>query len=300
MPRSVGGGGFSGGSRGGGGGSSHGYSSGGMRRIHYGTRYSGGSYGRGGHIFGFSNGFVTVIAVLILVLLISSISFVCKIVNGSLFEDKIIYDKDQFEAYALESYYDVFSEVDDLENNIIIVFAVYDGYDGYECISFIGDNVDRNLTWGFDNNFESVVKETVPRYYEKSFAVKFKQVVEHMMSFAPHIDNENNDLEYECSKIYNRSSMTIDEPLINDALILFAEKTGVNIAIVVDEGEDVFGVDRGVDPVAFVIIIVFVVMMIALVIVVVKMQRKSSYDKSHSENNLDLDEKNSNSEKSNE
>ena len=299
MPRSVGGGGFSGGSRGGGG-SSYGYSGGGMRRIHYGTRSSGGSYGRGGHIFGFSNGFVTVIAVLILVLLISSISFVCKIVNGSLFEDKIVYDKDQFESYALESYNDIFAETEDLENNIVIVFAVYDGYDGYECISFIGDNVDRSLTWGFDNKFESTVKETVPRYYEKSFAVKFKQVVEHMMSFAPHIDNENNDSEYECSKIYNRSSMAIDEPLINDALISFAEKTDVNIAIVVDEGEDVFGIDRGVDPVAFVIIIIFVVMMIALVIAIVKMQRKRSYDNSHGENNLDLDEKNSNSKKINE
>ena len=287
MPRSVGGGGFSGGSRGGGG-SSHGYSGGGMRRIHYGTRSTGGSYGRGGHIFGFSNGFVTVIAVLILVLLIAFISFVCKIVNGSLFEDKIVYDKEQFEAYALESYNDVFAETEDLENNIVIVFTVYEGYDGYDCISYIGHNVERNLTWGFDNKFESTVKETVPRYYEKSFAVKFKQVVEHMMSFAVHMDNENN--EYEYSKIYNRSSMTIDEPLINNALISFAKKTGVNIAIVVDEGEDVFGVDQGVNPIDFVIIIIFIISMIVLVIVVAKMNKKLKYDKSQDKIGPDFDE----------
>ena len=312
MPGPMGGGrggGFSGGSRGGGfsGGSHGGGFSGGSRGgggMHHGPMHHGphhhhhhgpmfwgprfhGPYHRGGIYLGgfagvaFALIICAIMAILLIGILISDISAPSD-PNGN-----IIYDERAFQAYANEQYDIAFGHTKDYESNILIIFTVYEGYDGYECIPWGGFNIDSTTDNLFGTRFESTVRNAVPKYYEFALTKTFKQVINNMTTVVPEGNSDGVDTSF--SVLYNRTSLDIDFDIVNTALQEFAQKTGYNISIVVDYGENVFGVQEG-DKLGAIIGIIFIVVFACIVIFSFK--KSQSAKAASNDNNYDKNDPN--------
>lgn len=287
MGRTMGGGGFSGGSRGGGGGSRgyggrHGGARGGspsmghrgyfrLRRLHrHGPRGYVTVNGQSPLRSGCMGTLATFLAILIIALLFGVFFIVSPIFNGSIFEDKIVYDEEKFQNYAEKKYEEIFVDMPQFENNILIVFTVYDGYDGYDCIAYGGDNLNKIIASYFDNNFKADVKSAVSKHYEKTLGKNLTQVIDKITNSTLQLTDEDFYTDTSCSRVFNYSAFSFDESIVNEALIKFTQKTGIKCAIVIDEGLDVFGIDRGVHPLVFAMLIIVIVLIIIITVMIFK------------------------------
>ena len=290
MPGPMGGGrggGFSGGSRGGsfGGGSHGGGFHGGPRgpmhhgphHHHHGPIFMGPMFGRrrywgggGGCLGGLLSALVAPIILLIFVaaLIIGALS-------GTLKFTDITYDEQTFQQYADAQYYEVFSDAGahNYENNILLVFLVYDGYEGYDCIAWGGNNIDSETEELFGSYFKSTVNRYIPAYYEYGFTKAFRDIVKTMTNAAP-AKSTAEPVDTSHSVLYNHTELSIDNNTVNAELQKFTEKTGYSIAIVLENGAEVFGKESdGGDNFDVVFVVIFITIAAVLIFAFIKTKK---------------------------
>ena len=280
------GGGFGGGSRGGG------FGGGPRGPMHHGPHHHGPHWHRPRPMFfgpmfhrpryygggGCLSGIMGIVMVMVLTLImIPAILFggFASLFGGCSFDgDKIGYDEQAFQTYANKAYSEAFSETDNYEENILVVFTVYEGYEGYECIAWVGDDLDVEVKEMFGNEytpFGTTVLSTVASYYEFSISSNLADVTKKMANKVSAITGTPADeVNTEYSKLYNNSDLAINENTVNKALVEFTQKTGINIAIVVDEGADIFGVEKGNDGKNTLIIFAILVIVIVAIVFITK------------------------------
>lgn len=281
------GGGFGGGSRGGGFGGGprgpmhhgphhHGPHWHRPRPFFFGPRFHGPRYYGGGGCLGSAFLLVAVIVISFLLVPTLFITSVGSLFGGCSFQDEIVYEERAFQTYANTRYSEAFADTDDYESNILIVFTTYEGYDGYECIAWVGDNLDVEVRDMFGNEYtefgRTMLNRVPANLYEFSLSSNFHDVVDHMASKVSTITGTPvGEVDTSFSKLYNYSELSLNEKTVNTALVEFTEKTGINIVIVVDEGEDVFGVTKNNSA----MIGFFVLLAIILIIVFVTKKNKN-------------------------
>ena len=282
MPGPMGGGGrggsFGGGSRGGGsfggggrGGSFGGGRGGGMPRgtFHHHPHYHGPRhvfvYGPHHHGGGFLGGFGVAILILSFFLLLSVIlSLVFLTIGEADPTVNIVYDQEKFEDYAKTQYSMAFSETENVEENILIVFTVYDDYWRYEYLPYGGFDLNEDTINLFGEYFSDRVERTISTNYKNYLEMNFKSIIGSMRGVVSATRGfTDDDFDTSASKLYNYSNLSIEESVVNKSLIDFAKKTGYNIAIVVEDGADIFGVQPTLDifPIITVLIVVAIIVL---------------------------------------
>lgn len=189
-------------------------------------------------------------------------------------DDDIGYEEQRFQEYADEQYYAAFSDTDNYEENILIVFTVFEGYNGYDCITWGGNYIDNQTETLFGSYFQSTVRDSIPDYYENAMTKSLRQIVDSMTKLAP--DNASGqEVDTQYSKLYNYSSLEIDKTIVNNSLQEFTKKTGYPIAIVIANGEEVFG-DEEDDSGEVIIAIIVIVMITIIAIIIIKSTNKNN------------------------
>lgn len=250
------GGGFGGGSRGGsgGGGFGGGYRGGGYRG---GPRFYGYGFGPrfgfyGGGCFG---GLMSMILAPIILFVMCIVLLVAMVINtvSIVAQGGIVqYNEAKFEEYADAEYAKAFKAAPDCyEDNLLIVFTVYEDYDGYECIAWCGHNIryEINEMLGAEGSeFYQIVKSSInENYYENSLTVDFKAVMGKLgtaikrKDLSSSFDAKKDHTNAVESHLVNRTELVIDGEIVDGALQNFTEETGIPVVIVVDTGENVFG-----------------------------------------------------------
>ena len=294
------GGGFSGGSRGGsfGGGSRGGGPRGGgfgggprgpmhhgphwhrPRPFFFGPRFHGPRFFGGGGCLGGACALVAVIIILLIMVPALFITSVGSLFGGCSFQDEIIYNEQEFQTYANKAYSQAFSDTDAYEENILIIFTTYEGYERYECIAWVGDDLDIDVKEMFGDEYTTlgtVTLSTIASYYEFSISSNLADITRKMENRVSAITGTPaGEVDTSFSRLYNRSELAINEKTVNTALVEFTEQTGINIAIVVDEGADVFGVESGADGKTASIIFIVLVAVIAILIIVSKKNKNGA------------------------
>lgn len=277
------GGGFSGGSRGGGfhgGGMHHGH----HHHHHHGPIFFGpGFYGHR-HVGGGCLGGVFalfIIAIVMFLVLFAALFGTVDMENDDNLD--IVYDEAAFQKYANQLYFEAFSDVPEheYENNILLIFTVYDGYEGYDCIPWGGNYIDDETNMLFGSFFESAVRNAIPYYYEFAMTKSLKQIVNIMTKAVPaNSDIPDGGFDKSFSKLDNRTELEIDKVAVNDALEKFTEKTGYPIAIAVVYGEDVFPrAEKDSDFNIFVIIAIIFILAVIIIIPAIKASKKDGGSK---------------------
>lgn len=176
--------------------------------------------------------------------------------NGS-----IIYDESTFQSFANSEYFTAFSQTDDYENNILLVYTVYEGYDGFECIAWVGDNVDYRIN-------SMLTGEAISRYISDYYEFQLsKGIAMSVDALADSISATGSSVDTKYSKLVNYSSLAMNKETVESSLVAFADKTGINISVVVVDGADVFGITESGDDAVFLILGIVLLVIVVIVIV---------------------------------
>lgn len=263
-----GGGGNGGGFRGGGGGSFGGFGggSGGYHRpYHRGPRFYGPGFGMfgfgprwyrpyyggyyGGGCLGGLVGLVFLPLFLILfaaIMLFSSVGTAFSAVaNGGVVQ----YDEMKFQSYADSQYKEAFGTGDTSEDNILLVFGLDEERQQPYVIAWVGDNIHRNITNAFGNErtkFGQTVNNNLPTNYDNAMSKSLSNIV---LDMGDYIDalNLSSSFDYDTegqrrdSYLVNKSTLSISEQTVNNALDQFTAQTEIPMVIVVAEAEAIFG-----------------------------------------------------------
>lgn len=272
------GGGFSGGSRGGGG------SFGGSRGGGFGGGSRGGSFGGGPmhhgphhhhhgpifffgprrHYYGGGGGGCGGVIVALVILGVFALAFLGMLIDSLTVGDDpngdIIYNETVFQTYAGGEYNNAFRGTEDYENNILLVYTVYEDYDGFECIAWVGNNVPTSID---EMMTGSSISSGISDYYEFQLSKGIAMSIDKLTDRAP---ASSASVDTRFSKLTNYSSLEMNKETVNKALVAFAEKTGINIAVVVVDGADVFGVSESGDA-GFAIFGIVFIAIIAIIII---------------------------------
>lgn len=245
------GGGFGGGSRGGGfGGGGFG---GGHRGPHYGGFGFGPRFYGGGGCLGSLLGMILAPVILLLFVVLFLFSSITSTVGILADGGVITYNEKDFQSYANSEYEKAFGASPDelYEDHLLIVFTTYEDYDGYECIAWIGDNVETEISdmFGAEGSvFYRAVRGSINEdYYENSMTRDLSSVMERMtkeiknLGLESSFRKEYDHTEAPESKLVNYTELNINDEIVNEVLAEFTEETGISAVIVVDTGEKVFG-----------------------------------------------------------
>lgn len=162
---------------------------------------------------------------------------------------EIVYNEEAFQDYADARYQAEFGTSAAYEDQILLVVLTYEDYYEYNYIAWVGDHVDLRVNSLFGNNgtrLDAAMNGAIGQNYKYSLDSNLAQVVETM---AGEIEKLGLDSSFKCEEnhasvtphLTNMSELSMTEATVNDALVDFAETTGITMVIVVEEAETVFG-----------------------------------------------------------
>ncbi len=284
----FGGGSFGGGSRGGFGGGYHGGFGGPPRRGFYGGPFYGGGffrprryyYGGGGCLGGLAGLLLMPIILIVLaaVMLFSSV--------GTAFTDvtsggSVKYNENTFQDYANAQYRAEFGDSTAYEDNLLLVVLVDEDYYDYHYIAWVGDHIQSDITKLFGNErteFGRAMDANVSvNSYKYSLDTNLANVVEQMTRIIQGKDLTNsfyceeNHIQVD-SHVTNKTDLEITEETVNRALKEFTDTTGIPIALVVDDAEDVFG--KTIDTSSILIVFLSLIMIGVAIYLIAKSIRQ--------------------------
>ena len=187
-----------------------------------------------------------IILILVAAIVLISVvgSAVYNVSNGGI----ISYDEAVFQQYADDQYAAEFSAYPNYENNLLIVFLTNEESDGYYAIAWVGDNVQYEINDMFGDEtttFGRVVQGSVNReYHAYSLDSNLASVMEEMgdrieaLGLSSSFKTEKPTNDPPPSHLTNRSSLSMTEQTVNEALVAFTDKTDI-VAILLPLAERV-------------------------------------------------------------
>lgn len=209
------------------------------------------------------------------ILIFSIVSTVSIVAQGGTVE----YSESELQEYAGTEYAKAFKSLPDrYEDNLVIVFTVYEDYDGYECIAYCGYNLDyriNEMLGSEGSDFYEIVRGSInENYYQNSLTTDFVAV---SGKLSERIQRKNLDSSFTSaptsteaveSHLVNYTDLVIDSTTVNAALQKFTQETGIPVVIVVETGENVFG--RTIPVLNIVILVVLIGALIFLGYVIIR------------------------------
>ena len=228
-------------------------------RFYFGPRY----YGGGGCLGGFLGFLIAPIVLILFAVLIFASTFgnaVTAFREGGV----VVYDEDTMYTYAMGQYADAYAAATggSYEDNILVVILVDEECEEYAFYGLVGWHVDSRIDEMFGNEYS-----VLGRALDSSMSINYKNALPR--GIANTVDRLTTEVtalglskSHTCSDMHtavtshltNRSELTIEASIVNDALQRFTKETDVPMVIVVDEMEDVFGRTM---PLEYVMILLF-------------------------------------------
>ena len=272
------GGSFGGGNRGGGfGGGGFGH-----HHHHHGYHYSPfffwrrPYYGYGGGCLGGLFGIIMLPVIVVMLVLALAVGFVgdafTNIKNGG----SVNYDFEKMSDYCYEEYADLFGASEDC---ILIVFVTNETSDKYEHESLMGTNLPTSTQNKWKSNYTGVMSNKIDALYKNSLFSDLTMVIKTMKDILLTSGNYPIDTEGRVdgvdSAFVNKTELKMSEDSIKTALEEFTEETGIPLAVVVDDAEDVFGITSIAKDV-IVLIIFFGLIILAIILIIRAIKNKKN------------------------
>lgn len=238
----------------------------------FGPRYHGGGGCLGGMIGAILAPIFVVI--ILLVFLFSAISGNVNVQMGG-----TEYDETAFQDYADDQYAQQFSDSEDYEDHILIVFLADEEYYDFYYIAWVGDHVHSSINNMLGNNntelgraMQSCINETNYKYSLDSNLAQVMNVMAEKIQALGLEDPYTCDSEHAAvtGKLINHTELPITESTLQSALTNFADTTGLSVVLVVEDASDVFetggsGFQNAKLPAIILLAVIVVVIVIILI-----------------------------------
>lgn len=272
------GGGFGGGSFGGGGG----FGGGGHRGYGYYRPYGFGFFGLGGGLLSiFLMPFILILFAAIILFTVVFGAF------GSIAEGGVTdYQEKQFQDYADAEYYKAFGDSTAYEDNILLVFLTNEDADNYYCIAWVGDHIKPQINELFGNEqtalgtamYQSINMNGYWYSLDSNLALAVSKMTDYVTAKGISSFNCNEQHVQVDSKLINYGTFNLSEETVNSALEDFTAETGITMSIVVNDMNEVFGVDYSSMIMGIIMVILFVGLAVFFIVKGVKnRKRRGSY-----------------------
>lgn len=279
------GGNFGGGGRGFGGGHHHGY-------HHHGPHYHGGwffgprRYYGGGGCLGGMLGLLIAPIILIAFAGIMLLTTFSSAFNSITTGGEIYYNEEIMQDYANQVYAQEFGGEADYEDALVIVFLVEDvNYYEYAYIAWPGDHIDQKINYMFGaegTKFGNAIANSAINSNSYKYSLD-SGIAAVMTTMQGHITalglNSNLICDSETSQykshLINKSRVDMTEATVNTALENFTAATGIPVAVVVEDADEVL--PKQFDYLSVIIAVIFIVVAVILIIKALK-NRKSKND----------------------
>ena len=227
---------------------------------------------------------VTVIAVFVLISMASNVG-----------KKELQYDEQKFEVYADQCYQEAFGKgTEGYEDHILIVLLTYEDNKQYDCIAWVGDDINSrinkmfgNQTTAFGRAMTSSINNTD---YTYSLGSNLAMAVDQMSDKVTELGLSSS---FYCdekhvkgtSHLDNRTAYTINETAVNRSLESFTEETGIETVIVVAQAKDVFSYRSNIGSILALIILVIIAGVLIYVLVKAIQAKKNGGNANQSGNN---------------
>lgn len=268
-----GGGGFRGGGFGGGGhhgGFHHGPR--GPRGPHWGWGWRRPYWGYGG------SGCLGILMLPIILLLVAVIMVISVIGGafGSIAEGGVTeYNEEQFQDFADAQYSQIFGGSTAYEDNILIVLLTTEEADSYYFIAWVGDHISTDVNMLFGNNQTELGRALATSVNQQSYKYSLdSNLADAVGIMAGHIEGLGLSSSFKCqeehvqvaSAMRNYTDLPMTEATVQAALDDFTARTGISIAVVVEDSEEVFSTNY--TGMIFGIVIVVILVAVAVFLIV--------------------------------
>ncbi len=165
-------------------------------------------------------------------------------------EQGIVYDEATMQDYANEKYNQYFGESTAYEDNILLVFLANQEADGYYTIAWVGDNIDYSINEMFGEYTEygeALSNHINTNYFAYSLDTDLAAVVKEMAGHIIDLGLESSFVSQSDrsvlarSKFANFTNFDLSADIVDSALKMFTDSTGIPMVIVADYAENVFG-----------------------------------------------------------
>ena len=283
-----------GGSRGGGGhfGGGGGFRGGGHHGGYHGGGYYGGYYPRrfGGFWgFGYGGGCMSVLLMPFILIVCAAIVLfgILGGAFGSIAEGGITdYEEIEFQQYADAEYAKAFGSSTAYEDNILLVVLTNEDADEVYYIAWVGDHIKSDIRNMFGNEYTelgSAIEQSINvNGYWYSLDTDLAAVVDKM---ADYIEYEGLSSSFTCNENHNQvepslinyGEFELSETAVETALRDFTDRTGITLSIVVNDMDEVFGLNYSSMIIGIILVVVLVGAAVFFVIKGIRNRRGASY-----------------------
>ena len=206
---------------------------------------------------------------------------------------QITYNENALQDYANAQYFAEFGGEKDSEDQLLLVFLIEDEqYYDYAYIAWCGDHIQGKINSMFGaegTRLGSAIQNSAINgsSYKYSLDSGIAQVMSTMQG---HIEALGLESSFTCdsapskydSRLINRAHIEMTEDTVNAALADFTEATGIAVAVVVEDAEEVL--PRSFDYVSVFIALVFLVIAVVMLVQAAKQRGRRKRNGENGEN----------------
>lgn len=217
---------------------------------------------------------VTIIASLGLNVFSSIGTSISNIANGG----SIRPNDEEMSDYCEKQYAQEFSSAKEYEDNILLVFLVYDNRRDFYTMAYVGDNLKDEVNNMFGGRYteygQGLISNLNPNYEDslsRNLAATVRgmsEKIDSMTDATPFLVDKGSPGEY-VSHVKNYSDLDINNETVDAALKDFTNTTDIPIVLVIEDVDEVF--EKSINPMDIVNILLVVVMGAIVIYYIVRM-----------------------------
>lgn len=195
---------------------------------------------------------------------------------------QLSYNEEQFQDFANAKYEQIFS-AQGYEDNILLVFlTTEENSEGY-FIAWVGDHIATDINMMFGNESTELGRAANASINGQNYKYQLDSGIAMVLdTMAGHIERRGASSALKCkesagapiSVFENYTTLPLTVSTVSDAALDFADRTGIHIAVVVEEAEDIFEVDYSAMITGFIIAGALIAVAVVLIVKGVQSNKK--------------------------
>ena len=201
---------------------------------------------------------------------------------------EMVYNEEWFQDFANAQYEQIFAEEGYEDNILLVVLTTEENSDGY-FIAWVGDHIATDINLMFGSNGTELGRAVSNSINGTNYKYQLDSGIAMVLdTMAGHVERST-AAPFKCKELhptpeqtfYNYTALPLTPATVTDATADFTERTGINIAIVVEEAEDIFETDYSAMIMGIIMAGAMITVAVVLIVKGVKSNKKSKGDRDY-------------------
>lgn len=257
----------------------------------FGGGFGGGGFGGGprGPRFGgfgffpfFGGGLLSILFFPFLMILFAGILIVTTLMGafGAIGEGgQLVYDEMRFQDFANEQYAQIF-DAQGYESNILLVILTSEEYEEGYYLAWVGDDVHNKVNMMFGGEGSELGNAVAQSVNTANYKYQLPKAIDMILdTMAGHIEERGlvaaGGVPHPAAPFHNYTELPVTAQTVTEAIDDFTTRTGINIAVVIEDSEDVFETSYSQMIMGFVIAGLLITISVVLIVKGIRQRKRN-------------------------